>query len=305
MINLDRQQAFLSSLASRHNHLLCGFSVQDNDRRVSPIIGLVFPDPEMFGSLNILTRVRLQRPLRHSKTYKRLQVLSLQTFLPAVFRFSSNSTLSTNMSQNSDISRVLSFWFDRPPVQWFQPPEGFDSECNDHFGDLVHDARADKLDSWAAEPESAIALLILLDQFSRNIFRNTPEMYAADDKAFDIATRCIAKGFDEKVSPMQALTFYLPLMHHESLLAQVATVALYKKVIARSPEGSEALAFHSRGIHAAFGHLDVVERFGRFPSRNKILGRETTKEEHEFLEKNPSGFDQARENPKPEEEAKI
>jgi uncharacterized protein (DUF924 family) len=259
----------------------------------------------MFGASNVLTRVRLTPPLKQSKTYRSTQVLSFQSFLPAAFRFASNSTIPNTMSQNPDINRVLNFWFDRPPVQWFQPPEGFDSECNHHFGDLVHDARANKLDSWAEEPESSLALLILLDQFSRNIFRNTPEMYAADDKAFDIATRCIAKDFDEKVSPLQALTFYLPLMHHESLLAQVATVALYKKVIARSPEGSEAKAFHSRGIHSAFGHLDVIEKFGRFPSRNKILGRETTKEEQEFLEKNPSGFDQARENPKPEEEAKI
>lgn len=115
-------------------------------------------------------------------------------------------------------------------------------------------------------------------------------MYAADDKAFDIATRSIAKGFDERVTPMQSITFYLPLMHHESLIAQVAAVALYKNLIARCEDESEAKQFNSQGIYAAFGHLEVIEKFGRFPSRNKILGRESTKEELGFLMENPQGF---------------
>lgn len=201
------------------------------------------------------------------------------------------------MSQNSDINRILSFWFDRPPIEWFAPPEGFDDECKHHFGELVHKARANELDDWTSEPESSLAILILLDQFSRNIFRGTPEMYAADDKAFDIATRSIAKGFDEKVDKFQALTFYLPLMHHESLIAQVATLSLYKNLIARCEEGSEAKQFHTRGIHAAMGHLGTIEKFGRFPSRNKILGRESTKEELDFLTEFPHGFTRKPENP--------
>ena len=194
---------------------------------------------------------------------------------------------------NPDVSSILSFWFDRPPVEWFMPPAGFDEECKQKYGDLVHQARADKLDNWAAEPKSTLALLVLLDQFSRNIFRGTPEMYQADPKALDIATKSIAKGFDKEVTVPQAITFYLPLVHNESLLAQVAAVSLYENLITRCEAGSEMQEFNKNGVKSAKQHLDIIQRFGRYPSRNKILGRENTKEEEEFLKENPHGFSNA------------
>ena len=170
------------------------------------------------------------------------------------------------------------------------PPAGFDDQCKEGFGDLIHKARADELDQWAEEPKGALALLVLLDQFSRNVFRGTPEMYSADSKALDIATRSIAKGFDKEVTVYQALTFYLPLMHNESLLAQIAVISMYENLIHRCEDASDAQQFHSRGMFAAKDHLKVIQQFGRFPSRNKILGRQSTKAEDEYLNENPGGF---------------
>ena len=243
----------------------------------------------MFGARAALTRVRLTSlPARTPLAHKNIQVIQLQSFLPSAFRFASNSTLEANM--NPGIHRIMSFWYDRPAIEWFMPPAGFDEQCQQDFGELVHKARTNELDHWAEVPEGSLALLVLLDQFSRNVFRGTPEMYAADEKAVDLATRSIAKGFDKQVTVYQALTFYLPLMHHESLLAQVATVSLYENLINRCDDASAAQQFHSKGMFAAKNHLQVIERFGRFPSRNKILGRESTKEEEEYLKENPEGF---------------
>jgi uncharacterized protein (DUF924 family) len=191
---------------------------------------------------------------------------------------------------NPDISRILSFWYDRSPMEWFMPPEGFDEECKQQFGELVHKARANELDHWATEPKGSLAILILLDQFSRNIFRGTPEMYAADSKALNIATNSIAKGFDKGVTMYQAQTFYLPLMHNESLLAQVTTMALFENLVNRASDDKDAVKFFTEGMQAAKSHLDVIQRFGRFPGRNEILGRESTKEEKEFLNANPHGY---------------
>jgi uncharacterized protein (DUF924 family) len=191
---------------------------------------------------------------------------------------------------NPDVNHLLSFWYDRPSIEWFVPPPGFDKECKDKFGHLIHQARNNELDHWADEPKGTLALMILLDQFSRNVFRNTPEMYEADPKAFDIATKSIAKGFDRQVSSLQALTLYLPLMHNENLLSQVAALALLENLTLRSEEGSEERKMMENGMSSAKGHLEIIQRFGRFPSRNKILGRENTKEEEEYLRENPEGF---------------
>jgi uncharacterized protein (DUF924 family) len=242
----------------------------------------------MFGAGKVLTRVRLISLSRPPVTYKTNQVLQLQAFLPSAFRFSQHTSLPASM--NPEISSLLSFWYERSPKDWFMPPEGLDVVCKDRFGDLVHRARTDELDHWADDPKGALALLILLDQFPRNIFRGTPDMCSGDAKALDIAIKSISKGFDKEVTVFQTLTFYLPLMHSESLLAQIAALSFYENLVLRSPEGSDEQQFHKNGIWSAKQHLEVIQKFGRFPSRNKILGRESTKEEEEFLRENPHGF---------------
>ena len=136
-----------------------------------------------------------------------------------------------------------------------------------------------------------MALLILLDQFPRNVFRNTPDAFSSDSKAFDVATQALAVERDKGTDLKQMMTLYLPLMHSESLIAQVACRALIETLVAGIPEDNEdAEMYKTGGLMASKGHLDVIRKFGRFPSRNKILGRESTPEEEAFLKENPSGF---------------
>jgi uncharacterized protein (DUF924 family) len=186
---------------------------------------------------------------------------------------------------NSDVASITDFWYNRSPKDWFMPPEGFDQDCHQRFGPLVKAARASELDSWATDsPQSALALLILLDQIPRNVFRGTAAAFSSDPKAHDVATKAIARGWDKEVTYHQALTFYLPLMHGENLLSQVAAVALCENVMMRCPEGSEEKKFYQGGLMQAYEHRDTILKFGRYPGRNKALGRESTEEEKLLLE---------------------
>lgn len=108
---------------------------------------------------------------------------------------------------NPDVAKVHDFWYTRPVVEWFMPPKGFDAECKHGFTHLVRDARNSKLDHWEETKEGSLALLVLLDQFTRNVFRGTPDAFNSDDKALGIATRSIARGFDKEVTISQALTY--------------------------------------------------------------------------------------------------
>jgi uncharacterized protein (DUF924 family) len=195
-----------------------------------------------------------------------------------------------------EVTRINDFWYSMPPKEWFMPPEGFDHVCNNEFGTLVQKARNNELDDWTLQPESTLALLVLLDQIPRNTFRGTPDAFSSDAKAFDIATRAIARGWDKEVTIIQALTLYLPLMHNERLISTVACLALTENLINRAPEGSDEKKFLTNGLQSGIQHRDVIARFGRYPSRNAILGRQSTKEEEEFLRENPNGFP----GPKPE-----
>ena len=159
------------------------------------------------------------------------------------------------------------------------------------FGDLVHQARTPTLDHWSDNPNGTLALLLLLDQFPRNIFRGTPDSFSSDAKALDVAVKGIAKGYDRAVQPMQQAFFLLPLMHSEQLLAQIAGIAGYEGMLQRCGGVDErAKAFAEIGLGMATRHKDAIARFGRFPSRNEILGRVSTTEEIEFLREHPGGF---------------
>ncbi|KAK5271847.1 hypothetical protein LTR96_003675 [Exophiala xenobiotica] len=222
--------------------------------------------------------------------------------------YSSTST-STATAMQTDINRTLSFWFDGPPENWFAPanPEQYDALVRDTFGELITAARNDELDTWSSSsssfggdgeggsrgnPRGSLALLLLLDQYPRNVYRGSPEAHASDAKAAALATQAIANEFDRQVGDLEALFFYLPLMHDERLVSQIACVALIETLLARckGAEDSQARQFVQRSVGFAKSHRDVIARFGRFPSRNKILGRESTDEEVDFLKEHPSGY---------------
>lgn len=201
---------------------------------------------------------------------------------------SSNST----PTMDPDINRVISYWceVEDPRKKWFFGGPEVDAEIKEQFGHLVDKARASQLISWAEQPRSSLALLILLDQFSRNLFRGSPQAFSSDPMALDIATKSIAKGFHKEVPVMQTPFFYLPLVHHESLISQIAGVAFYESNLSRCASDSKEAEFTKQGILAAERHRDIILRFRRFPGRNKALGRDSTPEEIEFLKEHPSGL---------------
>jgi len=175
----------------------------------------------------------------------------------------------------SEYLPVIDFWFrELTPRQWFSGggPE-LDDRVRMRFGDLVRAARAGALDHWAASPRSRLALIIVLDQLPRHVFRDLPGAYASDAKAQTLAREGIEAGMDAYLTLAERQFFYLPLMHAEDGEIQALSVERYT---ALRDEAQAVLGF-------ALGHRDVVTRFGRFPHRNKILGRASSPEEQEFL----------------------
>lgn len=151
-----------------------------------------------------------------------------------------------------------------------------DNEIKAQFGDLVEKARASQLSTWAEQPQGALALIVLLDQFPRNIFRGSDLSYSSDSMALEVATEAIAKGFDREVTHLQQPFFYLPLMHSENLLSQVAALSLYENLCHRCEPDSMSKEYAMSSTKYSGLHRDVIMRFGRFPSRNEVLGRVST-----------------------------
>lgn len=167
---------------------------------------------------------------------------------------------------------VLAFWRQAGPEKWFTKSDAFDSDIRVKFLATYEAAAAGKLANWEAQPESTLALLIVLDQFPRNMFRNDARTYAADPLALAVAERTIANGFDNKIPAGERQFVYLPFEHSEKLADQDRAVALFK-----ATGDAELLKW-------AELHADIVRRFGRFPHRNAMLGRTTTAEEQAFLD---------------------
>jgi len=166
---------------------------------------------------------------------------------------------------------VVDFWREAGPRMWFAKDPGFDRRFRERFV-LLYDAAAQgKLTGWLETPEGALALVLLLDQYPRNSFRGTAKMYATDALARTMTARAIARGHDRAVSNELATFFYLPYAHSESLADQERAVELVRRL--GEPDLSHA-------IH----HYEIIKRFGRFPHRNPILGREMKPEEQRYLD---------------------
>ena len=185
---------------------------------------------------------------------------------------------------------ILDFWFaegpNTPRRAWFLKDDGFDAEIRARFGAQVAPAREGALDAWAATPEGALALLILLDQFPRNLFRGSPEAFASDPHAQQLARRVVlAERLDLRLTPTQRVFLYLPFEHEESLAAQDLSVSLFEGL-----RDSPAHAAPGGTIDYAWRHRAVIHRFGRFPHRNAVLGRESTPAEQAYLAQPGAGF---------------
>jgi len=175
------------------------------------------------------------------------------------------------------VDEILEFWFaggdDR---RWFAVDAAFDEACRAGF--LVDHERADagELQAWAQQPRSALTLILLFDQFPRNIFRGTARAFATDRKALALAKDAVARGFDRALTPVERAFIYLPFEHSENLNDQRESVRLFRQLGGEQPSLAGYLQY-------AEEHCDVIRRFGRFPHRNAILGRVSTAEEMESL----------------------
>ncbi len=174
---------------------------------------------------------------------------------------------------------VLGFWFgpeDGPDFgdmrkAWFRSTAAFDTEFETRFAEAHRRAGAGELDDWMASPAGCLALIVLLDQFPRNVFRGTARAYATDAKARAVAGHALQEGFERGLNRVQQIFLYMPFQHSEDRDDQTRSVALFDSL------GMETAA------HSAKEHFETVDRFGRFPHRNAALARASTPEEREYL----------------------
>ncbi len=189
-----------------------------------------------------------------------------------------------------DIRTLLDFWFQapqspghlRPRPVWFQADPAFDAEIRDRFAGLCDQAASGGLRHWAEEPDGAVALLLLLDQVPRNLFRGTPEAYRTDAMARSVARSACMKQFDRDQPPVRRWFVYMPFMHSEDLGDQVESLRLFEQ-LRDDPDSHPSIASARR-------HHEIIARFGRFPHRNAILGRVSTPMEQAFLTEPNSAF---------------
>lgn len=195
-----------------------------------------------------------------------------------------------NSTPSSAVENIVDFWFlpegtpgyGRPRKEWFRKDPAFDAEIDERFGDLVEQALAGALTDWQHWPQGALARILVLDQFTRNIFRNSARAFAGDELALAAAQDMVARQADLKLLAVQRWFVYLPFEHAESLAAQSESVALFA---ALNGHGEFADAYDY-----AVRHYHVIRRFGRFPHRNALLGRLSTPEELTFLQQPGSSF---------------
>ena len=183
-------------------------------------------------------------------------------------------------SDQKHIENIITYWFEKiSPEQWFTKSAEFDQQLREAFEPLVIQALNGQLDRWAADSNGCLALILLLDQMTRNIYRDTPKAFAGDEIACALSLRAAAdKTIDQQESEAKRQFFLMPMMHSEDINIQENSLQLFKKHTAE------------RTYDYAIRHRDIVARFGRFPHRNIILGRPSTDEEIEFLARQGSSF---------------
>jgi uncharacterized protein (DUF924 family) len=178
-----------------------------------------------------------------------------------------------------EFNEVNHFWFEELDTkQWWTRDEQLDQTIRQRFLNTHSEAMADRLEHWRLEPEGRLAEVIVLDQFSRNIFRDAPGSFAADEKALELAQQAINVGADMALPTGRRTFLYMPFMHSEDLAVHEEAVRVFS-----NPGMEYNLDFELK-------HKKIIERFGRYPHRNKILGRESTAEELEFLKSPGSSF---------------
>ncbi|MBM3546236.1 MAG: DUF924 domain-containing protein [Alphaproteobacteria bacterium] len=191
----------------------------------------------------------------------------------------------------SHANDILHFGFGAPGTSvcgtfreaWFKKDPAFDEEIRRYFLSTTEAAARGELDRWQADREGALALVILLDQFPRNLYRGSPKAFAADPKAREVARIAIERGFDMQSTSCERMFLYLPFEHSELLADQERSVELFKRLAEDDPARADIVPY-------ALRHQEIIQRFGRFPHRNEALGRESTEAEIAFLKEPMSSF---------------
>jgi uncharacterized protein (DUF924 family) len=205
------------------------------------------------------------------------------------------------MDSAQQAEAILDFWFGpqlettpafeiahrQRPLWWSKNPQ-IDADCRHRFEPLLQDAAANRLADWADAPRSTLALILLLDQFPRNIYRDTPQAFAYDELARQHTHLALAMGLDRQLPPIARVFVYLPLEHSEDLDDQEQALQLLR-ALARQAGEADKKEFDGFADYAKKHHA-VIERFGRFPHRNRILGRASSAEENAFLQQPGSSF---------------
>lgn len=200
----------------------------------------------------------------------------------------------------SDAQIVLDFWFGDAPIatemaqlkpwtgRWFSRDEVIDAQIRARFSSLAEAALRGECDDWADTPRGLLALVIVLDQFPRNLHRDSPLAFAGDARARQLANTAVQRGDDRTLAPVERVFVYLPFEHAEDLELQARAVALFDALRVEAAPGLAGAfsSFHDYAIR----HRDVIARFGRFPHRNRVLGRDSTAAELDYLAQPGSGF---------------
>ena len=183
------------------------------------------------------------------------------------------------------VAEILDFWFGSQPRcerdVWFRKDDAFDGEIRDRFGTALAAGLAGAFGEWCTAPHGSLARVVLLDQFTRNAFRGTPEAFAGDPGALATAQDALERGFDRALDPYERWFLYMPFQHSERLPTQERSVALFRALADETGVDTQSWAVR---------HCDIIRRFGRFPHRNATLGRASTPEELAFLEQPGSRF---------------
>jgi len=177
------------------------------------------------------------------------------------------------------LQEILSFWFEEiQPISWWKKDDGFDALLVERFSEIHEKASRCELYEWRRQAEGRLAEIIVLDQFPRNMFRDSARAFASDSMALTLSQEAIACGADQALTPVQRSFLYMPFMHSESLRIHEVAVELFRK------NGIQ------NNLDFEFSHKRIIEKFGRYPHRNKVLGRPSTAEEIEFLSLPGSSF---------------
>ena len=208
---------------------------------------------------------------------------------------------TATLCMTTSAEEILEFWFGEPAVdsaavavlmkRWFSSDRGLDALIRDRFAPAMTAAAASLLHSWQGRPRGRLALILLLDQFPRNVYRGTAAAFAQDAKALDLTTGGIAAALDRDLRPLERLFFYMPMQHAESISVQDRSVELFDELARGAETDFLAKALASSADHAR-QHRDIIAEFGRFPHRNALLGRSSSEAEVRYLERGGATFGQ-------------